>query len=919
MVQLYVNEVVLGTTFGVLMGPYFAGIFDPRSWGLHTNAITLEVTRIVLATGLFAIGVELPPAYLAKHAKSLIAMVVPTMAIGWVIVAGLLHGIFPELSFVSCLAISACLTPTDPIICAVIVAGKFAEENINEDLRHVLSAESAANDGLAYPFLTLAIYLTIDKKFSVAVVHWTVIGVLYQVVLGIIIGALVGLAFSRLMKFTYKKEFIDRESYVAQYLALAVFITGLVSTLGSDDLLAAFAAGSAISWDGEFKHRAHKEGETFSHVIDLVLNCACFIFIGAWIPFDQFTIPELGITPSPMGVSAVFVSTLAIHKLGTGVHDPPQTQQDFLTLSLQPIVSFIVLVSIVLYVNEVVVGTAFGVFMGPYFAGIFDPRSWGQHSNLITLEVMRIVLATGLFAIGVELPKSYLAKHAKSLLAMVVPTMAIGWVIVAGLLRAIFPGLSFISCLAISACLTPTDPIICAAIVGGKFARKHVPLNLRQILSAESAANDGLAYPFLTLAIYLTIDKEATVAIVHWVVIGWLYQVFLGVIIGALAGLAFSWLMKISHRKGFIDRESYVAQYLALAVFITGLVSTLGSDDLLAAFAAGSAISWDGDFNVHTEGEIFASVIDLVLNCACFIYIGAWIPFDHFTIPELGITPGKLMLLAVGILFLRRIPAILMLYKWIPEITSWKEALFSGHFGPMGVGAVFISTLAIHKLGSEPHDPPQTQQDFLALSLQPIVSFIVLVSIVIHGLSIPFFTMSRNVSRSVSISVTATATSARNRMAPEWLLNINQFAVRSGPGGNNVPTRTSAEPDVENNFVNEVAPMEQTVNSQEDMAKTIIGRGSTGGSDHDDVKEPTIPLKAMVTVLEAPSTEENVGDLHRRRTYSGNKKTESATGSGSEKVSGSGGYESRSSSVVVLPEATQTLPKAVHFPEPRAE
>jgi hypothetical protein len=50
----------------------------------------------------------------------------------------------------------------------------------------------------------------------------------------------------------------------------------------------------------------------------------------------------------------------------------------------------------------------------------------------------------------------------------------------------------------------------------------------------------------------------------------------------------------------------------------------------------------------------------------------------------------------------------------------------------MGVGAVFISTLAIHKLGSEPHDPPQTQQDFLALSLQPIVSFIVLVSIVIR-------------------------------------------------------------------------------------------------------------------------------------------------------------------------------------------
>jgi sodium/hydrogen antiporter len=49
----------------------------------------------------------------------------------------------------------------------------------------------------------------------------------------------------------------------------------------------------------------------------------------------------------------------------------------------------------------------------------------------------------------------------------------------------------------------------------------------------------------------------------------------------------FSYLMKISHKNGFLNRESYVAQYIALAIFITGIVSTLGSDDLLAAFAAG--------------------------------------------------------------------------------------------------------------------------------------------------------------------------------------------------------------------------------------------------------------------------------------------------------------------------------------------
>lgn len=136
-----------------------------------------------------------------------------------------------------------------------------------------------------------------------------------------------------------------------------------------------------------------------------------------------------------------------------------------------------------------------------------------------------------------------------------------------------------------------------------------------------------------------------------------------------------------------------------MAIFVSGIVSTLGSDDLLAVFAAGRlptsvhlvrpdmvymtgcAISWDGEFTVHTEGQLFSSVIDFVLNCVGFMYIGAWLPFESFTIPALDITPGRLLLLTMGVLLLRRIPPMLMLYKWIPEITSWRQALFSGHFG----------------------------------------------------------------------------------------------------------------------------------------------------------------------------------------------------------------------------------------------
>lgn len=75
-------------------------------------------------------------------------------------------------------------------------------------------------------------------------------------------------------------------------------------------------------------------------------------------------------------------------------------------------------------------------FPGPSGLNLFTPRSWGSTSdevtNEITLEVMRIVLAIGVFAIGVELPKAYLAIHWKSLALTVVPVMAWGWLISAG-------------------------------------------------------------------------------------------------------------------------------------------------------------------------------------------------------------------------------------------------------------------------------------------------------------------------------------------------------------------------------------------------------------------------------------------------------------------------------------------------------
>lgn len=160
----------------------------------------------------------------------------------------------------------------------------------------------------------------------------------------------------------------------------------------------------------------------------------------------------------------------------------------------------------------------------------------------------------------------------------------------------------------------------------------------------------------------------------------------LSVIWGSILGFGFRHLMKFCERKDLIDRQSYVAQYVSLALLTVGTTSLVGSDDLLASFACGTAFAWDGFFNKQTEASVFSSVIDLLLNTAAFVFVGSWMPFDSFSDKALSLSVGRLICIAILVLSLRRLPIIVALFKWIPDIKSFREALFSGHFGPMGIG-----------------------------------------------------------------------------------------------------------------------------------------------------------------------------------------------------------------------------------------
>ena len=437
-----------------------------------------------------------------------------------------------------------------------------------------------------------------------------------------------------------------------------------------------------------------------------------------------------------------------------------------------------------LYIGEATVATLCGIIFGPHAANLIDPGTWGN-VDFITLEFSRIVLVVQCFAVGVELPKAYMEKHWRSVVLLLIPVMTFGWLITSLFIWGLFNShVNWLDSLCIAACVTATDPVLASSVVGkGKFA-KRVPKHLRDLLSAESGCNDGMAFPFVYLAIYIIRYKhEPNHVALHWFCYTILYECVFGAVYGVIVGYIARRLIRAAHERDLIDRESFLVFYFVLALWCAGSGALLGLDDLLVGFACGVGFSNDGWFQEKTEESHVSNVIDLLINLAFFVYFGAIIPWAQFNQPEiLGLTPWRLVVLGLLVLFFRRIPIMLLLKPVIPDIKTWREASFAGHFGPIGVGGLFVAILARAELETDtttplaeiPSDPDFPHANIIEL-IWPITCFLVIVSIIVHGSSIAVFTLGKRIN---TLTISMSYTQA-NEDGPTWMDRLPRIQSRS--------------------------------------------------------------------------------------------------------------------------------------------
>ncbi|KAH6658905.1 sodium/hydrogen exchanger family protein [Truncatella angustata] len=405
------------------------------------------------------------------------------------------------------------------------------------------------------------------------------------------------------------------------------------------------------------------------------------------------------------------------------------------------------------YLGDALPSVLVGIMLGPIAARVLDADRWidSDLQALVTLGIMRLMIGIQLVIAGYQLPKRYLRFRIREILVCLLPIMTLMWLATTACVLATIPKMRILPALIIAACVTSTDPVLSQAVAKSPFSDKFVARPLREIISAEAGANDGFASPFLMLGISFILQMaksdgssqlssaEVGAALRYWVVEALLYTVALAIAYGAVVGYVGRKVVEYSVSRKWIDSESYLLFPTALGLFVVGTCGAIGTSDLLACFIAGCALNWDGRFHAETKRrhDEVNNCVDVLLSYGGFMFIGVTLPWDQFHQPDItGITWARLIGLGFIVLIFRRIPALLVCCKMMPAVVqNWKEAVFMGYFGPIGVGAIYYlehTQLMLLSLGMATQD----EQDLL-LALTPVVYFLAFFSIVVHGLSIP--------------------------------------------------------------------------------------------------------------------------------------------------------------------------------------
>ncbi|WP_349370143.1 cation:proton antiporter [Salinarimonas sp.] len=283
-----------------------------------------------------------------------------------------------------------------------------------------------------------------------------------------------------------------------------------------------------------------------------------------------------------------------------------------------------------------------------------------------------------------------------------------------------FLGLGLPAALLLGAALAPTDPVLASDVQVGP-PRSGADDETRFALTSEAGLNDGLAFPFVYLAIAMAgVQATGEPFLADWLRHDVVWKLSVGALAGWLGGRAVGWLMFRLPDRARISRtgDGFVA--LGITGLVYGGTELLDGYGFLAVFVAGVSVrAMERRHAYHEKLHEFAEQIERLLMMALLVFFGAAIAEGSI----FGALDWRVVVASLAILFLVR-----PLSGWIGLIGHPAPAearAATAFFGIRGLGSFYYLAYA---LGEAEFERPG--------ALWVTVCCVVLLSIVLHGTTV---------------------------------------------------------------------------------------------------------------------------------------------------------------------------------------
>lgn len=337
--------------------------------------------------------------------------------------------------------------------------------------------------------------------------------------------------------------------------------------------------------------------------------------------------------------------------------------------------------------------------------------------------VTEIIVIISLMGAGLKVGMQYGWEHWKNPLRLIHTTMPFYMLAIFGLGKYVLE-LDGASALLLAAVCVPTDPVLAAELqLEKEEAKSDRNTGMRYLLTAEAGLNDGIAFPFVFLAIlWSKAEGFAQIDFVEWTGYYFLYKIIGGIVIGGIIGYLYSLSIK---KGGFGEKSIALSGFVgvALAFFSFGTAEVLNAYGFLSVFFTGLF----AQYHRHLEGGDGDKQEILVFNeeLEKFLIVVWTLLFGGFLASGiLGHTGlnGALIALCMVIIIRPLSGRLAMIGTDFTEKKKWAI----GFFGIKGVGSFFYLAFALY------------EGNFAADNeLYAIISYMVLFSIIIQGLSGP--------------------------------------------------------------------------------------------------------------------------------------------------------------------------------------